>query len=113
MEPANAWPFGAYPRVQPDAPCAHPSRNLRALANLRLEVTMTYGGWRRDGAVIYLTTTPKGSLPMSAKVPLRGRSFRAGSLLIACVFALAACNKGEGDAMAKGKDAKDKGPEAI
>ena len=41
------------------------------------------------------------------------RTLRAGSLLIACLFALSACNKGEGDAMAKGKDGKDKGPEAI
>ena len=50
---------------------------------------------------------------MSANAIPHGRTLRAGTLLIACVLALAACNKGEGDAMAKGKDGKDKGPDAI
>jgi membrane fusion protein, multidrug efflux system len=51
-------------------------------------------------------------MPVSA--PTRGRALRAGVLLIACALALAACKKGgEGDAMAKGKDGADKGPEAV
>ena len=51
-------------------------------------------------------------MPVSA--PTRGRAHRAGVLLIACALALAACKKGgEGDAMAKGKDGADKGPEAV
>jgi len=51
-------------------------------------------------------------MPVSA--PTRGRAIRAGVLLIACALALAACKKGgEGDAMAKGKDGADKGPEAV
>src|SRR6476620_10469075 len=64
-------------------------------------------------AVIYLTTTPKGSAHMLATVSPRGRVLRAGAFLIASTLALAACHKGgDGDAMAQGKD-KDKGPEAI
>jgi membrane fusion protein, multidrug efflux system len=51
-------------------------------------------------------------MPVSA--PSRGRALRAGVLLIACALALAACKKGgEGEAMAKGKDGADKGPEAV
>ena len=51
-------------------------------------------------------------MPVSA--PSRGRALRAGLLLIACALALAACKKGgEGEAMAKGKDGIDKGPEAV
>src|SRR5688572_804080 len=67
----------------------------------------------RDGAVIYLTTTPKGSVHMSAIASLHGRTLRAGALLLVCALALAACKKGDGDAMAKDKDGKDKGPEAV
>jgi membrane fusion protein (multidrug efflux system) len=64
-------------------------------------------------AVIYLTTTPKGSAHMPVTVSPRGRVLRAGAFLIASTLALAACHKGgDGDAMAQGKD-KDKGPEAI
>ena len=64
-------------------------------------------------AVIYLTTTPKGSAHMLATVSPRGRVLRAGAFLIASTLALSACHKGgDGDAMAQGKD-KDKGPEAI
>lgn len=37
---------------------------------------------------------------------------RAGLVLIACTLALSACKKGDGDAMAKGKEG-DKGPDAI
>jgi membrane fusion protein (multidrug efflux system) len=51
---------------------------------------------------------------MTVIASAHGRRFlRAGALLIACTLALAACKKGEGDAMAKDKDGKDKGPEAI
>ena len=50
---------------------------------------------------------------MPAITSPRGRTLRAGAVLIACVFALAACKKGDGDAVAKGKDGKDKGPDAI
>ena len=52
------------------------------------------------GQVIYLTTTPKGSSHMPAITSPRGRTLRAGAVLIACVFALAACKKGDGDAVA-------------
>jgi len=51
-------------------------------------------------------------MPVSA--PIRGRALRAGVLLIACALALSACKKGgEGEAMAKGKEGADKGPEAV
>jgi len=64
-------------------------------------------------AVIYLTTTPKGSAHMLATVSPRGRVLRAGAFLIASTLALSACHKGgDGDAMAQGEDT-DKGPEAI
>jgi membrane fusion protein, multidrug efflux system len=42
----------------------------------------------------------------------RGQRYRAGVLLLGCVLALGACKKG-GEEEAKGKDGKDKGPEAI
>ena len=42
----------------------------------------------------------------------RGQRYRAGVLLLGCVLALGACKKG-GEGEAKGKDGKDKGPEAI
>ena len=42
---------------------------------------------------------------------VHGRPLRAAALVIASALALAACKKGDGDAMAKGKE--DKGPEAI
>src|SRR4249919_604165 len=70
---------------------------------------MAHGG--RDGQVIYLPTTPKGSTHMSVNTFVHGRPLRAAALLIACALALAACKKGDGDAMAKGKE--DKGPDAI
>lgn len=51
---------------------------------------------------------------MSVLASPRGRAFQAGAVLIACALALAACKKGgEADAMAKGKDGADKGPEAV
>ena len=51
---------------------------------------------------------------MSVLASPRRRVLRAGVLLISCALALAACKKGgEGDAMAKGKDGADKGPEAV
>ena len=51
---------------------------------------------------------------MSVSASPRGHALRAGVLLISCALALAACKKGgEGEAMAKGKDGADKGPEAV
>ena len=50
---------------------------------------------------------------MSAIASLHGRTLRAGALILVCALALAACKKGDGDAMAKDKDGKDKGPEAV
>jgi membrane fusion protein (multidrug efflux system) len=41
----------------------------------------------------------------------RGQRYRVGVLLLGCVLALGACKRGEEEA--KGKDGKDKGPEAI
>ena len=73
---------------------------------------MTYGAWRLETGVIYLTTTPKGSAHMPVIASSFGRRSRAGIVLIACVLALAACKKGDGDAVAKDKEG-DKGPEAI